>query len=46
MKPQVSFGKTLSNAAAIAILGTALFFVIGPSLIYALIDLARAMGAK
>ena len=46
MKPKISLGETLSNAGAIAMLGTALILVFGPALIHALIALARAIGAK
>lgn len=46
MRPGPTVRETLSNALAVAILGTVLFFVFGPSLIYEIIDLARAMGAK
>ena len=44
MKPEAPLGETLSSAAAIAILGTPLCFVFGPTLNNALIDLARVMG--
>lgn len=38
--------KTLENGAVIAVLLTVAFFLVGPTIIYWLIDLARSLGAN